>query len=35
MELLLNMTGMQMVHIPYKGPAPGTFSMMTGCFKMA
>ncbi len=22
MELLLNMTGMQMVHIPYKGPAP-------------
>lgn len=24
MELLLNMTGMQMVHIPYKGPAPAT-----------
>ena len=24
MELLLSMTGMQMVHVPYKGPAPAT-----------
>ncbi len=29
-ELLLNMTGMQMTHIPYKGPAPAMQDVLAG-----
>ena len=29
-ELLLNMTGMQMMHIPYKGPAPAMQDVLAG-----
>ena len=29
-ELLLNMTGMQMLHVPYKGPAPAMQDVLAG-----
>ena len=29
-ELLLNMTGMQMMHVPYKGPAPAMQDVLAG-----